>query len=100
MSRPSRLNSWTCRIASSPSSITRNPARAYAVAPSSLAPITAGVHEYARAVSSHERIAGPHASTSPSGSPLARLTPLTTRYVTAALPLGENTTALSRRVAK
>ena len=43
MSRPSRWNSRVSRMASSPSRMTRSPARAYAVAPASLAPITAGV---------------------------------------------------------
>ena len=79
ISRPSRLKSRTSMIASSPSSRTFRPARRYAVAPSSPAPITAGVHAYARACASQASIAGRHASGSPIGSPLARLTPATTR---------------------
>ena len=45
-------------------------------------------------------IAPGQASTSPSGSPEASATPATTRWATAALPDGENTTALSGRSAK
>jgi hypothetical protein len=45
-------------------------------------------------------MAAGHASGSPSGSPEASITPETTRYEIAALPLGENSTDLSRRNAK
>lgn len=79
MSRPSRSNSRASRIASSPRCNTFSPCRWYALAPASPVPITAGVQAYSRAWSSHASMAGPHASGSPTGSPLARLTPLTTR---------------------
>ncbi len=79
MSRPSRPNLSTWMIASSPISRACRPNRAKASAPSSLAPITAGAHAYSAAWSSQARMAGPHASGSPIGSPLAMLTLPTTR---------------------
>jgi hypothetical protein len=87
-------------IASSPIDRARRPASTYARAASSLADRTAGDQPYRRASASQRWIAAGQASGSPSGSPLARLTPFTTRYAIAASFPGANTTALSRRVAK
>jgi hypothetical protein len=100
MLRPSNVNSPLWRIASSPVRVAVRPARAYATAPSSLAPVTAGLHAYSPARSSHAATAGPHASGSPIGSPAARPKPFTNRYDTADLPVGENVARWSRRVAR
>ena len=79
MCRPSRVNWENSMMASSPKDRASSPARTYASAPSSEAPIAAGAHPNWRASSSQASIAGGHDSGSPIGSALARLTPFTTR---------------------
>ena len=66
--------------------------------------MTASDHPFARASRRHASMAAGQCSGSPTGLPLARLTPRTTRYETPARAcVGSSwsqTTALSRRVAK
>ena len=77
MSRPSRSNLVTCRIASSPSSSAPDRAR------EGLGALLAGTHDGRRPGVRRPRQprldAGSHASGSPTGSPLARQTPASTR---------------------
>jgi hypothetical protein len=98
--RPARLNVVTSSTASSPSSYASRPCRAQTVAPREPQAITAGTQACRRASSSPSAIAPGQASGSPIGSPLTSSTPCTTRYVSAALPLPDQTTLLSRRSAK
>ena len=87
-------------MASSPSCRALSPASRNACAPVELAPITPGAQPYCSHNCSHAAMACGQDFGSPTGSPLARQTPISTRYVTAARPLAANTTDLSRRVAK
>ena len=80
MARPSSVKSATLTMASSPSSsAVRPPSRHQISAPSSLHPITAGTQACRAASSRNALIAPGQASGSPIGSPLASMTPDTTR---------------------
>ena len=80
MDRPCRLKSATSTMASSPSSsAVSSPSRHQISAPSSPQPITAGTQACRAASSRNAWIAPGHASGSPIGSPLASITPDTTR---------------------
>ena len=100
MSEPDSLKSEVRKIASSPSSRALRPRSRKAWAPCELAPITPGAQPYVLHNANHSSMACGHALGSPTGSPLARQTPTSTRKVMAARPLWANTTDLSRRVAK
>ena len=62
--------------------------------------MTAGTQAWRAASSRKAWIAPGHASGSPIGSPLASITPVTTRYPTQDLPVGDQIMLLSRRRAK
>ena len=98
---PLRLKSATSTTASSPSSrAVSPPSRHQTSAPSSLQPITAGAQACLAASSRNAWIAPGQASGSPMGSPLASMTPETTRYPTQDLPVGDQITLLSWRSVK
>ena len=79
MSGPESRKESGCRIASSPSWIALSPAARKASAPPTLAPMTPGAHPYVSHNASHAPIAWGQAFGSPTGSPLARQTPTSTR---------------------
>lgn len=80
IARPASEKSATSTTASSPSSSASSPvSRVQTSPPVSLQPITAGVQECALASSMNRSMAPGQASTSPIGSPLASITPDTTR---------------------
>ncbi len=77
---PSRVKAATSTTASSPiSRADRRPSLVHTSPPVSLQPITAGTQACRSASSMNRLIAPGHASTSPTGSPLASMTPETTR---------------------
>ena len=101
MHRPSSEKPATSTMASSPSSRAVSwPSRHQISAPSSPQPMTAGTQACLAASSRNAWIAPGHASGSPMGSPLASITPDTTRYPMQDLPLGDQITFLSLRSAK
>src|SRR5262249_60463362 len=77
-----------------------SPSRHHTSAPSSLHPITAGTHACLDAMSRNAWIAPGHASLSPIGSPLASMTPDTTRYPMHDFLVADQITLLSSRNAK
>src|SRR3954462_1233430 len=104
MPGPLRENPRRSTTASSPISQAVSPDVAYAVAPSSPAPITATDSPNERACRRQAEIASGQRAGSPTGLPLARLTEPMARYDTPALAVAgspvSQTTDLSRRVAK
>ncbi len=80
MARPESEKEAVSTIASSPSSSASSPAsRVQTSPPTSLQPITAGTQACSRASAMNTLIAPGQASTSPTGSPEASITPDTTR---------------------